>query len=216
TLVRPSESYRPADVGAHPAVPRPTAASFNPWKIMIPAAALVLVVLGVFFLMGRDSQPAANVAGEAPLASDPNAQAVEPLAPPTGASESDITPAASVAPSVAPVSGATGTGGNATSPSIDNSVALPGDLPGDNSNASQNDNSAQNDNTQDEAQPSPTTTRNDNAQRSPTPQPDATPAVGDEDPPPPSVTPRKLPTPSPQSSPPLPEAASPASIADNL
>ncbi|MDQ3586165.1 MAG: protein kinase [Acidobacteriota bacterium] len=216
TLVRPSESYRPADVGAHPAVPPPTAASFNPWKIMIPAAALVLVVLGVFFLMGRDSQPTANVAGEAPLASDPNAQAVEALAPPTGASESDITPAASIAPSVAPVSGATGAGGAATSPSVDNSLALPTDLPGDNSNASQNDNSAQNDNTQDEAQPSPTTTRNDNAQRSPTPQPTATPAVGDEDPPPPSATPRKPPTPSPQNSPPLPEAASPSDTTDNL
>jgi len=213
TIVSPSPAgARPVDVGGVRHVPPPAAAvaRLNPWKIMIPAALLVLVVLGVFYVTQRDPQPAANESA-APLASDPNAQAVEPLTAPTGAAERDITPGSTVSPpSSSPINNATtGSSGSSSSGStVSDPLASPSDIANDNSDATANDNTAQNDNATDEPEPSPTaaTTRNDNQRRTPTP----TPADDGEDPPPPTPTPRRLPTPARQSPLPLPSLPPPS------
>ncbi|HEX7177900.1 MAG TPA: serine/threonine-protein kinase [Pyrinomonadaceae bacterium] len=70
-------------------LPPPPAASFNPWRIAIPALIVLAAVFGLFYLFqGNDT------AGETqpPLASDPNSQPVVSVTPPTGAGESNITP----------------------------------------------------------------------------------------------------------------------------
>ncbi|MBA3322879.1 MAG: protein kinase [Pyrinomonadaceae bacterium] len=210
TIVNSSPAgTRPVDVGGVRHVPPPAAAvaRLNPWKIMIPAALLVLVVLGVFYVTQRDSQPAADESG-APLASDPNAQAVEPLAAPTGAAERDITPGSTASPSPAPTSNATtGNGSSSSGSTVGDPLASPSDISNDNSNAAANDNTARNDNATDEPEPSPTTApSNDNQRRTPTP----TPADDGEDPPPPTPTPRRLPTPARQSPLPLPSLPPPS------
>ena len=78
----------------------PATASFNPWRILIPAMAGLLIVFAAVFALTRNgsSQPAAN--GNSSLI-DPASQPVQPAQTPTGASERDIaptTPAASAEP----------------------------------------------------------------------------------------------------------------------
>ncbi|HYX40786.1 MAG TPA: hypothetical protein VE821_03765, partial [Pyrinomonadaceae bacterium] len=190
----------------------PPAATFNPWKIMIPAAVALVLVLGVFFAMSQRNAPTAGNDNNAPLATDPNARAVQPLNPPTGASEKAIAPNA--APTVSPSPGAANPPTAAGLPEVnDNSAARPAANErerNDNSNAVRNnnargnrqanDNQAQNDNENTEAEPTPTLNKNKNPRVRPTP----TPNNNDNDlPPPPTPTPpRRRPTPTPTPTPP--------------
>ena len=74
---------------AVPAVP--PAAGVNPWKILIPSLAGLLVVFAVVFVFTRGSQEPTNANQTEPtLVADPNSQAVEPSPPPTGAAEQGI------------------------------------------------------------------------------------------------------------------------------
>jgi serine/threonine-protein kinase len=205
TVVRatppPVEHHELDELAAYDAPP-PTA-SFNPWKIMIPAGVLLLVVLGVFFAMSqRNAQPTGND-NSAPLASDPNAQAAQPLSPPTGASERNIAPNA--APTGSPSPGAANPPTAAGLPEVNsNAAAQPSPNErgsADNTNAARNDNArgnrpandngAQNDNGNAENDLPPPPNRNDNRHARPTPIPN------DNEPPPPTPTPRRRPTPTP-------------------
>ncbi|HLL76468.1 MAG TPA: protein kinase [Pyrinomonadaceae bacterium] len=76
----------------------PPSASLNPWKIVLPSAALLVALLGVFYAVSRNSQPAADN-GNTPFAVDPNAVPVQTASPPTGAGESGVVPASTTAPS---------------------------------------------------------------------------------------------------------------------
>jgi serine/threonine protein kinase len=77
----------------------PLAATVNPWRIMIPAAIVLLVVFGVVFLLTRGSGQTTPTnlngnlnANQSVLSADPNSQPVQPTGPATGAVESNIQP----------------------------------------------------------------------------------------------------------------------------
>lgn len=72
-----------------PALP-PSAAGLNPWKILIPALAGLLVVFAVVYAFTRESQPTNTNQADSSLVADPNSQAVEPSPPATGAAEQGI------------------------------------------------------------------------------------------------------------------------------
>lgn len=96
TLVRPRAEItpiRPPERAPFRPVPPPPASSFNPWRIMVPAAIALVVVFGAVFLLTRSSSPVDQTQGQQPsLSPDPNGQAVQPSGTPTGASERDIQP----------------------------------------------------------------------------------------------------------------------------
>ena len=100
TVVRPREVPPPPVRRAEPVripvpggiPPSPAAASFNPLKIVIPAAVALLVILGLSFLFTRNS-PATDVnANQAnpTLASDPNSQPAQASSPPSGKAEEGL------------------------------------------------------------------------------------------------------------------------------
>jgi serine/threonine-protein kinase len=83
--------------------------SVNPWRIMIPAAIVLVAVFGVVFLLtrggGQTSVTSANAnanSNQSVLAPDPNSQPVQPLGTPTGVSESNIQPQPSTIPTPKP------------------------------------------------------------------------------------------------------------------
>ena len=77
--------------GAYAVPAVPPAAGVNPWKILIPSLAGLLVVFAVVFVFTRGSQEPTNANQTEPtLVADPNSQAVEPSPPPTGAAEQGI------------------------------------------------------------------------------------------------------------------------------
>lgn len=73
-------------------------ANFSPWRIMVPAAIVLVAVFGVVFLLTRgtgqtpSNQTNAQAPGQNGLASDPNGQPVTPTGPATGESERGIQP----------------------------------------------------------------------------------------------------------------------------
>lgn len=89
TVVRQRVTTNPgSDAYAVPAMPAPT--GVNPWKILLPALAGLIVVFAVVYAFTRESQPSnANQTGPA-LVADPNSQAVEPSPPATGSAEQGI------------------------------------------------------------------------------------------------------------------------------
>jgi hypothetical protein len=90
TVVRRRLDTTPG-TGAHAVPALPPAAGVNPWKILIPALAGLLVVFGVVYVFTRGSQPTTNANQTEPtLVADPNSQAVEPSPPPTGSAEQGI------------------------------------------------------------------------------------------------------------------------------
>jgi len=68
----------------------PAPGGINPWKVLIPALAGLIVVFAVVYAFTRESQPTnTNQTGPA-LVADPNSQAVEPSPPATGSGEQGI------------------------------------------------------------------------------------------------------------------------------
>jgi serine/threonine-protein kinase len=94
TLVRPRESeFLPAELApmrsADPAPP----AGIRPWRILAPAAIVLVAVFALVFFLTRGSvqNQSANANVNAPgLMADPNSQAVQPAGTPTGESERNI------------------------------------------------------------------------------------------------------------------------------
>src|SRR5947209_12948730 len=85
TLVRPRESAATAgEPEMFSDVVPPPAESFNPWRVIIPAVAGLIIVFAVVFALTRNSssQPATND-NSAPLAVDPNSKPVKPAQTPT-------------------------------------------------------------------------------------------------------------------------------------
>jgi serine/threonine-protein kinase len=81
-------------------------AGMNPWRIIIPAAVVLVVVFGVVFLATRGTNPTAspnaNVT-EPGVVPDPNSQPVQPAGPPTGEGERNIQAQPMMTPSPRPV-----------------------------------------------------------------------------------------------------------------
>ena len=91
TMVRPrvntSPGVAPAVTGSVRTV-RPT--SFNPWKILIPSLAGLLVVFAVVYAFSGNSNTANTNQTEPALVTDPNSRPVEPSPPATGTAEVGI------------------------------------------------------------------------------------------------------------------------------
>ena len=78
--------------------------NFSPWRIMVPAAIVLVTVFGIVFLLTRSSgqTPANQTPGQTNLAADPNSQPVQPSGTPTGEGERNIQPVSSASPGVSP------------------------------------------------------------------------------------------------------------------
>ncbi len=91
TMVRPRLNTTPGVAEAiTPAAWTPRAATFNPWKILIPSLAGLLVVFAVVYAFTGKSNTANTNRSEPTLTTDPNSRAVEPSPPPTGKAEEGI------------------------------------------------------------------------------------------------------------------------------
>jgi hypothetical protein len=78
----------PEPVSVPAPMPQP-AASFNPWKVLVPAVVGLLLLFGVIYAFTRNS-PAPTEVTNGGLAADPNSQPVEATTPPTGHAEVGI------------------------------------------------------------------------------------------------------------------------------
>jgi serine/threonine-protein kinase len=182
TLVRPqgeraSGAYETQAIDSQ-APPPPE--SFNPWRIVVPALAGLLVVFGVIYALTRNSaQPSSNQ--NSPLVIDPGSQPVQPAAPPTGQGEHNVN---SNSPAASPSAQ-----GNANG-TIETNRNTGGALPGENSNNTNEkggDKSPKNANTENKNAPAPPS-ENSNQGEDTRPVDDTLPPE-DEDAPPPQPTP---------------------------
>ncbi len=183
TVVQPHQDPRYAPQGANQA----SLANFNPWRVMAPAAIVVIVVFGVVFLLTRGvSQTPTNQApgqtgGQTGLVADPNSQPVHATGTPAGESERGIQPASSATP--------LGRTSNANANANASQEVVPGASPGD-SGSNNNANSSAPGN------------KNSNQRESPTPK--SSPSVEKvEQPPPPKPVPSVKPTPKTSVTPPF-------------
>lgn len=85
--------------------------SFNLWRVAVPAIAVVAIVFAVFFAFQRRGVSSEQQPDQPPLQADPNGQAVQPISPPTGKAERDLstTPGAPTPATTTPAGGVTGT-----------------------------------------------------------------------------------------------------------
>jgi serine/threonine-protein kinase len=199
TVVRPN---RAASAAAPPLFedviePAPAASRFNPWVVMVPAAAVLVAIIGIFYVFNRSagtSRPDANANAAAPLAVDPAARPAQAAPPVTGSAESNITSAQSNTnapspqtpaslPAVPPVADAQpqGTGANPKG-----TPALVEQIKGDRKDDANANRQADQQSSDDDADPAPSPQHNPTPQ--PSPKPTVKPVVHDNsnDPPPPS------------------------------
>nr|MBA3727510.1 protein kinase [Armatimonadota bacterium] len=92
TMVRPGINTSPGVGSAAVPAPMPQAgAGINPWKVLIPALAGLLVIFAVVYAFTRESQPSSNAnQTDRALVADPNSQAVQPSPPAIGHGEAGI------------------------------------------------------------------------------------------------------------------------------
>ena len=137
------------DASSFPAQVQSPAASFNPVKILVPAAIGLLVIFAVIYAFTRNSPPTTATPPTSTLAADPNSQPVEPAKPPTGEAEVGI-----------PTGGATNQN-QAAKPNVNANVAAspsPTENPNDVGSLNANANTNENSNSR-KAQPLPSPTR---------------------------------------------------------
>jgi len=157
TVVRPREEpppvprREPVMVPVPGVMPPPVAASsFNPMKIVIPAAVALLVVFGLFFVFNRNSPATGtNVNQPQTLAADPNSQPVQPSQPATGKPEEGLPSGGTISP---PANVNLSPNANAA----ESPVAIEDVSPTANANVNENTNSNSNSNRKAPALPEPT------------------------------------------------------------
>lgn len=88
-LTTPMEPPPPQRVRVETEIP-PPAPSFNPWKVLIPAAAGLLLIFGVIYLFTRTSPSPTPTTPASTLTPDPNSMPVEAASPATGEGEAGI------------------------------------------------------------------------------------------------------------------------------
>ena len=148
-----------------PALPAP-GSSLNPWKILIPALASLLVIFAVVYAFTRESESTnTNQTGPA-LVADPNSQAVEPSPPATGSAEQGI-PSGGTTNSQIVDANANANANVEASPSPEENVNAEA-----NTNLPANENANQNSNRPVTNPPLPSPTRQLNANEPPAPPPD--------------------------------------------
>jgi serine/threonine-protein kinase len=91
TVVRPRTEFAQVSRNAQPR-PELTVDRFNPWRVMIPAAIVLIAVFGVVFFLTRSNSSGTvdQTQSQPGLQADPNSQAVQPAGTPTGQTENDI------------------------------------------------------------------------------------------------------------------------------
>ncbi|HZE70690.1 MAG TPA: protein kinase [Pyrinomonadaceae bacterium] len=174
--IEPVRQRAPITVRTEP----PPASSFNPWKVLIPSAAALLVIFTVIYAFTKNSQtPNASQQGPS-LVADPNSKPVEPAQPANGKSEEGI-----------PAGGATNpTNVNANANANVSPEAGPSPLPSVGAAENVNENANSNTNT------------NSNRKAPPLPSPSHPVNVNEPPPPPPSpASPASTKTPAPAASP---------------
>ena len=90
-----------------PIAPLPEPA-FNPWRIAVPAIAVVAIVFAVFFVFQRRGVSSEQQTGQPPLQVDPNGQPVQPISPPTGQAERNLSTTPGAPTPTPPAGGVTG------------------------------------------------------------------------------------------------------------
>jgi hypothetical protein len=195
TIVRPRVSEERIDDAAvifHDAPP--PAETFNPWRIIVPAAIGLLVVFGVIWALTRNSNQPTTNQPTAPLTVDPGGQPVQPMQSPTGQGERGI--------SASPTSNTT-PNSNSTNGAGQNQTAQPSPS-AENANSRHTENSQKNSNaktpTEEQPEETPANDNKEEGRPSPTPKPSESPADSDEPPPVPTPKttkkkPRELPKP---------------------
>jgi serine/threonine-protein kinase len=152
TVVSADYSSPSTDELPPPVAPLPEPA-FNPWRIAIPAIAVIAIVFAAFFVFQRRGV-SSEQQQQPTLQTDPNGQPVQSITPPTGQAERNLMPAnATPTPTVGEQLGlpVNAPGSNA------NAAATPTPAHGGKANANQNEQTPQNDN-QDNVAPETTPT----------------------------------------------------------
>jgi serine/threonine-protein kinase len=98
----------------------PPESSFNPWRVAVPAIAVLAIVFAVFFVFQRRGASTDGQPQQPPLQTDPNGQPVQSITPPSGQAERNLVPVGGASPTpVAPAGDVVGAapstpnGGNA-------------------------------------------------------------------------------------------------------
>jgi len=73
-----------------PGQPLPRSMNINPWKILIPSLAGLLVIFAVVYAFTKKTETTNTNQTQPALIADPNSQPVEPAQPPTGKSETGV------------------------------------------------------------------------------------------------------------------------------
>jgi hypothetical protein len=73
-----------------PAQSLPRSTNINPWKILIPSLAGLLVIFAVVYAFTKKSETTNTNQTQPALVADPNSQPVEPSQPPTGKNETGV------------------------------------------------------------------------------------------------------------------------------
>jgi serine/threonine protein kinase len=183
TVVRPRDEVTMAPLREQPlradqSANQSSLANFNPWRIMAPAAIVLVAVFGVVFLLTRGtSQTPTNQPGQTNqpgLVADPNGQPVQPTGTPTGAGERGIQASSTATP--------LGRNANANA----SQAVVPGTSTGDfgsNDNSNKSAPVNKNANQNDAAPPKPSPTIDKSEPPPPRPSPSA------RNPPKPAITP---------------------------
>ena len=153
-----------------PMPPAASAGSFNPFKVLIPAAVALLVVFAAIYALTKNTATPvdANTNQQVPaLAADPNSQPVQPAQPPTGKGEEGI-------PSGGTITAPTVTASPSASVQVSPDDPLADLSPAPNANANTNTNTNENSNSNRKAPALPEPTRSVAPETAPPPQPSAT------------------------------------------
>jgi serine/threonine-protein kinase len=147
TVVSADYSRPRTDELPPPIAPVPERTSFSPWRIAVPALAVLAIIFAVVYAMQSRSGPTSTQDPTAPLQTDPNGQPVQSMSPPTGQAERNLVPASGT-PTPPGTAGEVIGGTVPTTPAGNNNAAAPSPTPVK-ENANQNskpDENANNDN----------------------------------------------------------------------
>jgi serine/threonine protein kinase len=89
--------------------PPPAEPSFNLWRVVVPAFAVVAIIFAVFFAFQRRGVSSQQQPEQSPLQADPNGQPVQVISPPTGQAERNLSPSPGAPTPTPPAGGAAGT-----------------------------------------------------------------------------------------------------------
>jgi serine/threonine-protein kinase len=158
TVVSAGHVHTPTDELPPPIAPLPEP-SFNPWRIAVPAIAVIAIIFAIFFVFQRRGVSSSEQQPHAPLQTDPNGQPVQSITPPTGQAERNLAPVPG-APTPTASAGDPGTVPGTANGGNVNAAATPTPVHGK-GNVNRDEQPAENDNNNDDdnapkATPTPT------------------------------------------------------------